>query len=71
MLFFTCPIHEFVAAYVAAALAPLSTRKFVSHCIAPNKGYFGASQFVREVVPFSEVKNLLVLWENVPEERLL
>ena len=35
----------------------------------PNKGHFGTSHFVlcREVVLFSEVKNVLVQWEGCPE----
>jgi len=39
----------------------------------PNKGHFGTSCFVpcREVVPFSEVKDVLIPWERVPEQRPL
>ena len=36
----------------------------------PNKGHFGdtASVLISEVVLFSEVKNVLMLWERDPEE---
>ena len=36
----------------------------------PNRGHFGASHVVlcREVVPFSEVQYVLVLWEWYFEE---